>query len=257
MKSSNNGLSEKPLHEQLADTNKSAIQRYQELALGTSSWWYLIKYELIMLVSSWVPGAFGLVLRKFLYPFILRETGSNLIIGRGVTIRHGVKVKLGDNVVLDDGCLLDAKGSSNHGISIGSNTIVSRNAVLSCKNGDISIGEACTIGINSVVHAMEGSDVQIGNDVLAGAFCYFIGSGPYISDELDIPFKKQGMIPQGGISIADNVWLGSNVQVLDGVKIQQGAIIGTSAVVNKDVDSYAVMAGIPARKIKSRLPQKT
>jgi len=181
-------LSEKPLHEQLADQSKSAFQRYQDLALGTNSIWYLVKYELIMLISSWVPGALGLVLRKFLYPFILGEVGRNVIIGRGVSIRHGEKITLGDNVVLDDQVLLDAKGSSNKGIQVGSNSIISRNVVLSCKNGDIKIGQ----------------------------------------------------------------WLGSSVQVLDGIEIETGSIIGTSSVVNKNVDSYSVVAGVPGKVIKTR-----
>jgi len=48
------------LHEQLTDSSKSAFGRYQELALGSDSIWYLIKFELIMLFCSWVPGALGL-----------------------------------------------------------------------------------------------------------------------------------------------------------------------------------------------------
>ena len=63
------------LHEQLTDENKSTFSRYQDLALGSSSIWYLIKYELIMLFVSWVPGALGLVLRKVFYPFILGSVG--------------------------------------------------------------------------------------------------------------------------------------------------------------------------------------
>jgi acetyltransferase-like isoleucine patch superfamily enzyme len=246
------GLSEKPLHEQLADPNKSAVQRYKELALGQDSWWYLIKYELIVLLCSWVPGALGLVLRKNLYPFLLGKVGKNVIFGQGVTLRHGHKISLGDNVVIDDGVVLDAKGTQNQGIQVGADTIISRNVVLSCKNGDLTIGKACTIGINSLVHAMEGSNVTIGDDVLVGAFCYFIGSGPYVSDQLDVSFKKQGMVPQGGIVVKDNVWLGSNVQILDGVEIGTGAIVGTSAVVNHSVKDYMVVAGVPVKPIKSR-----
>lgn len=246
------GLSEKPLHEQLADPSKSSIQRYKDLALGQDSWLSLVKYELIVLLCSWLPGALGLVLRKFFYRFILGDMGKNVILGQGVTIRHAHKVHLGDNVVIDDGAVLDAKGSDNSGITIGDNTIISRNVVLSCKNGDLSIGAGCTIGINSIVHAMEGSDIEIGDDVLAGAFCYFIGSGPYVTDKLDVSFKKQGMLPQGGISVSNNVWLGSNVQILDGVKIGTGAIVGTSAVVNKQVSDYSVVAGVPAKVIKTR-----
>ncbi len=246
------GLSEETLHEQLTDSSKSAFSRYQDLALGSNSIWYLIKYELIMLFTSWVPGALGLVLRKALYPSILGKVGGNVVFGQGVVIRHGQKITIGDGVIIDDSAVLDAKGSSNTGIVIGDNTIISRNAVLSCKNGDISIGAGCTIGMNTLIHAMEGSNVAMGDYVLIGAFCYFIGSGPYGTQSLEQPFKKQGMIPQGGISISDNVWFGSHVQILDGVSILSGSIIGASTVVNKDIAEFDVVAGVPMKILKNR-----
>lgn len=246
--------SEGTLHEQLSDPSKSTMQRYQELVLGSSSLWYLIKYELIMLFASWVPGALGLVLRKILYPRILGKVGSKVVFGQGVAIRHGLKISIGDNVFIDDGAVLDAKGSSNNGINIGDNTIISRNVVLSCKNGDIRIGSGCTVGINTLVHAMQGSNVSIGNEVLIGAFSYFIGGGPYRTENLELAFKKQGIIPQGGIEVDDNVWFGSNVQVFDGVSIGSGAIVGASTVANKSVEPYEVVAGVPMKVIKSRRP---
>jgi len=246
------GLSEGTLHEQLTDSSKSAFARYQDLALGSNSFWYLLKYESIMLFTSWIPGALGLVLRKFLYPFILGKVGSNVVFGQGVAIRHGQKVAIGNGVIIDDGAVLDAKGGSNSGITIGDNTIVSRNVVLSCKNGDISVGANCTVGISTLVHALEGSDVSIGDEVLIGAFCYFIGSGPYGTTSLDLPFKKQGMRPQGGISIGNNVWFGSHVQVLDGVNIGSHSIVGASSVVNKAVGEYDVVAGVPIKTLKNR-----
>jgi len=244
--------SDSTLHEQLTDGSKSAFARYRDLALGSDSAWYLIKYELIMLLVSWLPGALGLVMRKMFYPMIMGSVGQGVVFGQGVVIRHGLKVRLGDNVIVDDGAVLDAKGGSNQGISVGDNTIISRNAVLSCKNGDINIGKGSTVGISTLVHAMQGSNVAMGDDVLIGAFSYFIGSGPYGTKSLEQPFKKQGIRPQGGIQISNNVWFGSHVQVLDGVSIGTGAIIGASTVVNKSVDDYAVVAGVPMRQLRSR-----
>jgi len=247
-----NDSSKDSLHNQITDSNKSVIQRYQELALGTQSWWYLVKFELIMLFCSWVPGALGLVLRKFLYPRILGSVGRNVVFGRGVSIVHGSKVALGDNVIVGDYVVLDAKGNTNSGISIGSDTILSRNTVISCKNGNIAIGSDCSIGINTLVHSIEGSNVSIDKDVVIGAFCYFIGGGTYQSNDLDMPFKKQGSVAKGGVQVANNVWFGSNVQILDGVNIGTGSIIGTSTVVNKSVDDYWVVAGVPMKKLRSR-----
>lgn len=246
------GLSEGTLHEQLTDGSKSSFARYQDLALGSDSLWYLFKFELIMLFASWVPGALGLVLRKFLYPHILGSVGRNVVFGQNVAIRHGLKIIIGDNVIVDDGAVLDAKGGANTGIVIGADSIISRNVVLSCKNGDISIGSGCTVGISTLMHAMQGSDVSIGDKVLIGAFCYFIGSGPYATQSLELPFKEQGMLPQGGIVVANNVWFGSSVQIFDGVSIGTGSIIGASTVVNKSVDDYAVVAGVPMKQLKSR-----
>ncbi|MFT6005419.1 MAG: acetyltransferase-like isoleucine patch superfamily enzyme [Pseudoalteromonas tetraodonis] len=246
------GLPQDSLHQQLTDNSKSAFARYQDLALGSNSFWYLIKYELIMLLTSWVPGALGLVLRKIFYPRLLAKVGSNVIFGQGVAIRHGPKISIGNGVVIDDGAVLDAKGGSNAGIVIGDNTILSRNVVLSCKNGDISIGAGCTLGISTLVHAMQGSNVSIGDKVLIGAFSYFIGNGPYVSDDLAVPFKEQGTQSLGGVKVADNVWIGSNVQVFDGVSIGSGSIVGASTVVNKSVDELSVVAGVPMKLIKKR-----
>lgn len=240
------------LQDQLTDDSKSSLQRYQLLALGDSSLWYLVKYEFAMMLASWVPGALGFALRKLTYPMILGEVGSGVIFGRNVVVRHGLKISLADNVTIDDGVVLDGKGETNTGITIGEKTIISRNTILSCKGGSISIGDRCTIGINSLIHAMPDSDVTIGNDVLSGAYCYFIGSGPYVTEEREVPFKKQGFIPQGGINVADNVWFGSSVQTLDGVSVGTGSIVAASSLLNKSVEDYQVVGGVPAKLLKSR-----
>jgi len=249
---SESGQEKDTLHQQITNPNKSAFARYKELVLGSSSLWYLIKFELITLFCTHTPGALGLMLRKFLYPSILGHVGSNVIFGQGIVIIHGEKISIGNNVVLGDQVVLDAKGTSNQGIHIGDNSIVSRNAVLACKNGDITIGTDSSVGISALIHAMAGSNVLIGNDVLIGAFCYFVGGGTYGTDDLELPFKKQEMVVGGGIQVANNVWFGSYVQIFDGVNVGTGSIIGASTVVNKDVDDDAVVAGVPMRFIKSR-----
>jgi len=52
--------------------------------------------------------------------------------------------------------------------------------------------------------------------------------------------------------IGHDVWIGNNVTIFDGVRIGNGAIIGTGAIVTKDVEPYDIVAGIPAKKIRSR-----
>ena len=95
----------------------------------------------MVLLSQHVPGALGLALRKWLYPTLLGACGRNVIFGQNVVLRHPHKIRIGDNVMIDDQCLLDAKGTANAGITIGSGVFVGRNTILSCKNGDIVLGE--------------------------------------------------------------------------------------------------------------------
>ncbi|MGD8401832.1 MAG: CatB-related O-acetyltransferase, partial [Bacillota bacterium] len=57
---------------------------------------------------------------------------------------------------------------------------------------------------------------------------------------------------KGDIVIGNDVWIGYEAVVLSGVHVGDGAIIGTRAVVTKDVPPYAVVGGIPAKEIKKR-----
>lgn len=58
---------------------------------------------------------------------------------------------------------------------------------------------------------------------------------------------------KGGICIGSDVWLGDRVVVMSGVRIGNGACVGTGAIVTKDVDPYSVVAGVPARPIRHRV----
>lgn len=61
---------------------------------------------------------------------------------------------------------------------------------------------------------------------------------------------------KGGIEIGNDVWIGHNATILSGVKIGNGAILGTGCIVTKDVEPYSIVSGIPARKIKMRFNEE-
>lgn len=61
----------------------------------------------------------------------------------------------------------------------------------------------------------------------------------------------------GDVVIGDRVWIGYRAIVLPGVTIGEGAVVGAGAVVTKNVEPYAIMAGNPARKIGERIFGKT
>ncbi|HTI85271.1 MAG TPA: CatB-related O-acetyltransferase [Alphaproteobacteria bacterium] len=57
--------------------------------------------------------------------------------------------------------------------------------------------------------------------------------------------------------IGNDVWTGHNVNIMAGVNVGDGAVIGAGSVVTKDVPAYAVVAGVPAQIRKFRFPEKT
>jgi acetyltransferase-like isoleucine patch superfamily enzyme len=236
------------IQRELFDENKSKVDKYRDLVIGRPGLGPLLGYELAMMYSSWVPGALGLFLRSKLYPMILGSVGRNVVFGVGVTLRHPHKIHIGDNVVIDDQCCLDAKGTDNKGITIGTGVFVGRNTILSCKNGDIIIDDQANLGFNCEIFSA--SRVRVGKNILMAAYTYLVG-GDHLYDRVDIPVLQQGRTARG-IDVDDNVWLGAHVVVTDGSTIGRDAIIGAGAVVVGDIPEYAIATGIPAKVIRDR-----
>lgn len=119
-----------------------------------------------------------------------------------------------------------------------------------CNEIVVSIGENVSIG--DFCHIAASNYVELGNGVL-------IGSKVLITDhqhgktgeQLDeIPAKRK-LYSKGPVFIDDNVWIGDNAVIMPNVHIGQGCIIGANAVVTKDIPAYSVVAGIPAKIIKT------
>lgn len=132
-------------------------------------------------------------------------------------------VTLGDNVFLHENVLVR---SFQHKIRIGSNTTINRNTIV---EGAVVIG----------------SDVSIAPNVV------IVGSNHVFSDPSKT-IKLQGTCSKG-ILIDDDVWIGANITILDGVHIGKGSIVAAGAVVNKDVPPMTVVAGVPAKVVKERI----
>ena len=232
----------------LFDDRRSAVQRYMDLFVGERGWWPLLRYEAVVMLASWVPGALGFLLRKLLYPRLLGACGRNVSFGVNVTLRHPRKIRLGDDVAVDDGCVLDAKGTANEGIRIGRRVFLGRNTILACKDGDIVLDDGVNISYQCAVFSA--SSVRIGADTLLAAFCYVVGGGHEFG-RTDVPVIRQGR-PSKGIDVGPGCWLGAGAAILDGVSVGHDAVIGAHAVVTDDVPAFAIAAGAPARVIRDR-----
>jgi acetyltransferase-like isoleucine patch superfamily enzyme len=234
--------------EQLSAPDKSQLRKYQDLVIGRRGLATLLKYELIVTVCSWVPGALGLLLRKKLYPLLLGRVGRGVNFGMNVVFRHPHKIWLGDYVTIDDNCVLDARGTDNRGIALGSTVFIGRNSSLVCKDGNIEIGDNVSLGISSYIFSA--NIVQVGRGGRVASYSILNG-GTHAIKRTDIPFWQQERIGKG-IILEDNVWLGTNTKVLDGVRIGNDAVVGAGAVVTADIPPFSLALGVPAKVIQDR-----
>ena len=97
------------------------------------------------------------------------------------------------------------------------------------------------------------SSVILGNNVMVGSSVAMIDKGDHQAKIEGVPMMLAGRGKDEPIIIGDDVWVGYGAIILSGVRIEKGAIIGAGSVVTKDVPAYSVIAGNPARVIKSRL----
>ena len=236
------------IQQALRDQRRSALTKYQDLVVGTRSLPRLLAYELVVTLTSWVPGALGLVLRRLAYPMLLGKTGRNVAFGQGVVLRHPAKIRLGQDVVIDDLVVLDAKGRSNEGITLGDGVFVGRGTILSCKDGDIVLGDHVNLGFHCEIFSA--SRVTVGRFGLFAAYTYLVGGG-HAFDHPEVPVIEQARTSKG-ITVGENVWLGAGVKVLDGVRIGRDVVVGAGAVVTEDLADGVIAAGVPARIVRRR-----
>jgi len=236
------------IQEAMGAKGRSALRKYQDLVVGSRSLGHLLLYELVITFTSWVPGALGLVLRRLGYRRLVGSVGRNVVFGQGVVLRHPSKVRIGDDVTIDDQVVLDAKGTSNRGITLGNGVFLGRGTILSCKDGDITLGDNVNIGFYSEIFS--GSSVTVGRHGLFAAYTYLVGGG-HEFERADRAVLEQPRSSKG-IALGDNVWLGAGAKVLDGVRLGNDVVVGAGAVVTSDLPDGAVAVGIPARVVRRR-----
>jgi len=205
--------------------------------------------QTILFLFGWIPTILGVGVRGLFYRLILKMDGVAAIESH-VRIRFADQIKLGHGVYLDEGVYLHA---CPQGIEIGAGSIVMHGAVLHVYNfrgmphSGIKIGKDSLIGEYSVIRGQGG--VEIGDRVYTSPFTQIIAVN-HVFDDPKRSFVDQGITAEG-IVIEDDVWLGAGAVITDGVRVGKGAVVAAGAVVTKDVPSYTVVGGVPAKFIKT------
>lgn len=138
------------------------------------------------------------------------------------------RVLLGERVSLEHGIYFNAAGAHAPGIAI-------------------SIGDGTFVGSGCEFNAIQG--ISIGANCLIASGCRFVDHDHGI--QAGQLMKLQDEI-SSAIQVGTDVWIGANSIVLKGVSIGDGAIVAAGSVVTKSVAPYAIVAGVPAKFIKSR-----
>jgi len=108
------------------------------------------------------------------------------------------------------------------------------------------IGSFCSIGSGA-------SFIMAGNQ---GHRSDWVSSYPffYMQQEPAFAGARDAFIPAGDTVVGSDVWIGAEAMILPGISVGHGAVIGSRAVVTRNVAPYAIVAGNPAKEIRMRFP---
>ena len=154
-------------------------------------------------------------------------------------VRNGGKCSIGSRLHLRNG----------RGIRLGRRVEIEHDVYLKlvAPQARLTVGDFTFIGA--------GCEIDVDTSVAIGAHT-LLAPGVFITDHAHNVARARRLDEQGNHSapvvIGDDVWLGTKCIVLPGITIGDGAVVGAGAVVTKDVEPYAIVAGVPAKPIGKR-----
>lgn len=138
-------------------------------------------------------------------------------------------------------------------ISFGRFVWIGDGTKIRCHEGAVEIGQKTVIGQEVTISAYR--KVRIGAECVIADRAMFIDFDHGVV-EVERPIRQQGIYMED-VVIGSNVWIGYGACFLRGVKVGDNAIVGTNAVVTRDVPANAVVGGVPARILRMRdIPER-
>lgn len=195
------------------------------------------------------------IIRGIRWRLLFGRAGGPILCERGVHIYHPRHITAGPWLNLEEGC--EIVGLSKRGVVFGRRCTVGRFATIRPTNVLVDEpGEGLRVGDHSNIGAYAyigcSGYIEVGNNVMMGPRVTLLAENHLIG-RVDVPMIRQG-VERKILSIADDCWLGAGCIVMAGVQIGRGAVVAAGAVVTRDVPPYSVVAGVPARVIRSRQP---
>ena len=167
----------------------------------------------------------GARMRRVVLRAICRSFGSGVKVGVGVLVLHPHTFEIGDAVFIGNQTFLQGRHDGH--CVIGAHTWIGPQSYFDCR------------------------DLELGEYVGWGPGAKVLGS-EHTGDPTDVPIIQTDLVIKP-VRVHDGADIGVNAVLLPGVTVGRGAIVGAGAVVTKDVPPYAIVAGVPAKLLRSRI----
>jgi len=167
-----------------------------------------------------------------------RLHGDDLIIGAGVQAQVPLRVNGPGRVTIGDGAVLGERMAP----CLGNGMILLQ---ARCPEAAIYIGARCCLSNN--ISIISTQNIDVGAECLVGDQVCILDSDFH---EVDPRRRRLGTGLSRPVTIGRNVWLGSRVMVLKGVRIGDNSVIAAGSIVTESIPANVVAAGVPARVVK-------
>ena len=192
-------------------------------------------------------------IRGCLHRIFFSKASGILLIGKGVSIRYANHLIAGKDLIIEDYAEMNCL--SKQKIILGDRVTIGKFAIIRPTNiygGEI--GEGLKIGNNSNIgpYCYIGCSgyIEIGNNVMISPRVSIYAEN-HVFESTDIPIKVQGVSKQF-VKIENDCWIAANSIILAGVTIGRGSVVAAGSVVTTDVPPFSIVAGVPAKIIKTR-----
>ncbi|GFI01433.1 polysialic acid O-acetyltransferase [Lachnospiraceae bacterium] len=167
--------------------------------------------------------------------------------GAKITVESGCEVVIGDSMRLCENVVVEVLTDGK--LKIGNNCLCYKDSRISCKGKEISLGNYVTMGDRFFCSNSKSSVISIGNDCMFSHDVSVLAGGHSI---FDIETKENvSMKRQRCVKIGNHVWLGKNAVILHNAEIGNGCIVGASSVAKIKTGDNCIIAGNPAKVIKT------
>ena len=207
--------------------------------------WLVVARDLVLdLTIGGGSGLFAGVIRGVVARAFLRQAGF-IFLGRHARIIRPETIRVGAWVWIKEGVTLFGSGPLN----IGNQVVFCEHATVWSGIDGVDIANNVWIGMNTYL-AGTGGRLSIGEHTLISDFCS-IYTVEHNIGSLDMPINDQGGQSRP-VTIGAHVLIGSGTRILPGVTIGDHAVIGAGSVVTRDVAPRTIVAGAPARSMRTR-----